>query len=137
MSYGNEGGAIGVLFASKAIVQLCVNPFTGTLIDRIGYDVPMMIGLVIMFLSTSVFAFGESYTVLFIARSMQGLGSAFADTSGLAMIADRFTEEAERTKALGIALAFISFGCLFAPPFGGILYPVSYTHLTLPTRLSV
>ena len=122
VSYGNEGGAIGILFASKAIVQLCVNPFTGTLIDRIGYDVPMMIGLVIMFLSTSVFAFGKSYVVLFIARSMQGLGSAFADTSGLAMIADRFTEESERTKSLGIALAFISFGSLFAPPFGGILY---------------
>lgn len=122
VSYGNEGSAIGVLFASKAIVQLCVNPFTGTLMDRIGYDIPLMIGLVIMFLSTSVFAFGESYAVLFLARSMQGLGSAFADTSGLAMIADRFTEESERTKSLGIAQAFISFGCLFAPPLGGILY---------------
>lgn len=38
------------------------------------------------------------------------------------MIADRFTEEHERSKAMGIALAFISFGCLVAPPFGGILY---------------
>ena len=35
---------------------------------------------------------------------------------------DRYTEEEERTKALGIALAFISFGCLVAPPFGGFLY---------------
>ena len=130
ISYGDEGIAIGVLFASKAIFQLCVNPFTGALIDRIGYDMPMMIGLTIMFLSTSVFAFGESYAVLFLARSLQGLGSAFADTSGLAMIADRFTEEAERTKALGIALAFISFGCLFAPPFGGILY--EFTGKTVP-----
>ena len=34
----------------------------------------------------------------------------------------RYTEEEERTKALGIALAFISFGCLVAPPFGGFLY---------------
>jgi MFS family permease len=34
----------------------------------------------------------------------------------------RYTEEAERSKALGIALAFISFGCLVAPPFGGVLY---------------
>ncbi|BFZ03863.1 hypothetical protein BsWGS_06902 [Bradybaena similaris] len=122
ISYGDEGLAIGVLFASKAICQLFVNPFTGGLIDRIGYDVPMMIGLTIMFFSTSVFALGESYAVLFLARSLQGVGSAFADTSGLAMIADRFTEEAERTQSLGIALAFISFGSLFAPPFGGILY---------------
>lgn len=116
------GGAIGVLFASKAIVQLMVNPFTGALIDRIGYDIPLMIGLIIMFFSTVVFAFGKTYAVLFFARSLQGLGSAFADTAGLAMIADRYRERGERTKALGIAQAFISFGCLVAPPFGGILF---------------
>ena len=123
VNYGEyHGGAIGVLFASKAILQLLVNPFTGAFIDRVGYDFPMMIGLTIMFFSTTVFAFGNSYALLFFARSLQGVGSAFADTSGFAMIADRYTEESERTKALGIALAFISFGCLFAPPFGGILY---------------
>lgn len=117
-----QDSATGVLFASKAIVQLMVNPFSGAIIDRIGYDIPMMIGLTIMFLSTAVFACGRSYGVLFFARSLQGAGSAFADTSGLAMIADRFTEENERSRALGIALAFISFGCLVAPPFGGALY---------------
>ncbi|KAI5103688.1 putative vesicular acetylcholine transporter-A, partial [Silurus meridionalis] len=113
---------IGVLFASKAIVQLLVNPLSGTFIDRVGYDIPLLIGLTIMFLSTSVFAFAENYATLFMARSLQGLGSAFADTSGIAMIADRYTEEAERRRALGIALAFISFGSLVAPPFGGVLY---------------
>lgn len=117
-----QDSATGVLFASKAIIQLMVNPFSGALIDKIGYDLPMMIGLTIMFLSTAVFACGRSYSLLFFARSLQGVGSAFADTAGLAMIADRFTEENERTKALGIALAFISFGCLVAPPFGGALY---------------
>ena len=121
-SHHGQDTATGYLFASKAIVQLMVNPFSGALIDKIGYDLPMMIGLTIMFLSTALFACGRSYGVLFFARSLQGVGSAFADTSGLAMIADRFTEEAERTKALGIALAFISFGCLVAPPFGGSLY---------------
>ncbi|KAL3280419.1 hypothetical protein HHI36_017901 [Cryptolaemus montrouzieri] len=117
-----QDSATGILFASKAIVQLMVNPFSGATIDRIGYDIPMMIGLCIMFLSTAVFACGRSYGLLFFARSLQGVGSAFADTSGLAMIADRFTEENERSQALGIALAFISFGCLVAPPFGGALY---------------
>lgn len=121
-NHHGQDSATGILFASKAIVQLMVNPFSGALIDRIGYDMPMMIGLTIMFLSTAVFACGRSYGLLFFARSLQGVGSAFADTSGLAMIADRFTEENERSKALGIALAFISFGCLVAPPFGGALY---------------
>ncbi|KAF4526374.1 hypothetical protein B566_EDAN013692 [Ephemera danica] len=102
VAHGHEGqdSATGILFASKAIVQLMVNPFSGALIDKIGYDIPMMIGLTIMFLSTAVFACGRSYSVLFFARSLQGVGSAFADTSGLAMIADRFTEENERSRAL-------------------------------------
>lgn len=35
------------------------------------------------------------------------------------MIADRYQDEASRSRQLGIALAFISFGSLVAPPFGG------------------
>ncbi|KAK7901763.1 hypothetical protein WMY93_018532 [Mugilogobius chulae] len=103
---------IGVLFASKAVVQLIVNPLSGTFIDRV-----------------VIFAFASNYATLFLARSMQGLGSAFADTSGIALIADRYTEEAERSKALGIALAFISFGSLVAPPFGGFLYEFAGQHV--------
>lgn len=122
IEYEGEDSGIGVLFASKAAIQIFINPISGTIIDRIGYDWPMMFGLTIMFFSTLLFACGNSYGVLFFARSLQGVGSAFADTGGLSMIADRYTEESERSKALGIALAFISFGCLVAPPFGGILY---------------
>lgn len=125
-----EDIAIGFLFASKAMVQLLVNPFSGAFIDRVGYDMPMFIGLTIIFFSTVTFSFASSYSVLFLARSLQGVGSAFADTSGLAMIADRFVEENERSKALGIALAFISFGSLVAPPFGGVLY--EYLGINVP-----
>lgn len=118
----SEDVKIGVLFASKAILQLLVNPLSGPFIDRMSYDVPLLIGLGIMFASTVLFAFAEDYATLFAARSLQGLGSAFADTSGIAMIADKYPEEPERSRALGVALAFISFGSLVAPPFGGILY---------------
>ncbi|MCP9265381.1 Vesicular acetylcholine transporter [Dirofilaria immitis] len=119
IDYLNEDIGLGWLFASKALIQIFVNPFSGYIIDRIGYEFPMVIGLCVMFSSTAIFALGRSYGVLFFARSLQGFGSAFADTSGLAMIADRFTEENERSAALGIALAFISFGCLVAPPYAG------------------
>ncbi|KAG7254237.1 hypothetical protein CRUP_010136 [Coryphaenoides rupestris] len=105
-----------------ALVQLLVNPLSGTFIDRVGYDVPLFIGLTVMFLSTLIFAVAQSYATLFAARSMQGVGSAFADTAGIALIADTYTQEPQRSRALGVALAFISFGSLAAPPFGGVLY---------------
>ena len=89
-----EDVAVGTLFGSKAIIQLLINPFSGALIDRIGYDIPMCIGLCVIFLSTTTFAFGRSYGVLFVARSLQGVGSAFADTSGLGnQIPEKKTKE--------------------------------------------
>ncbi|OQV15365.1 Vesicular acetylcholine transporter [Hypsibius exemplaris] len=120
--YAGEDRWNGYFFASKAFVQLCVGPFSGHIIDRIGYEKPMMAGLIVMFFSTVIFAFGSGFGILFFARSLQGVGSGFADTAGLAMIADRFSDEAERSKMIGIAVAFISFGSLVAPPFGGVLF---------------
>ncbi|XP_029655116.1 vesicular acetylcholine transporter unc-17-like [Octopus sinensis] len=124
---------IGVLFASKAIVQLLVNPLSGTLLDRIGYNLPLMFGLVVIFISTTIFAFGESYGILFLARSLQGVGSAFADTASLAMIAENYQNQVERSRAMGLAIACISFGSLVAPPFGGFMYGLAGKELPFLT----
>lgn len=43
---------IGLMFASKAFVQLLVNPIVGILTHRIGYSIPMFCGFIIMFVST-------------------------------------------------------------------------------------
>ncbi|CAB1343556.1 unnamed protein product [Coregonus sp. 'balchen'] len=72
----NENVKVGLLFASKATVQLITNPFIGPLTNRIGYQIPMFAGFCIMFLSTIMFAFSSSYTLLFLARSLQGVGSS-------------------------------------------------------------
>ncbi|XP_023171178.2 synaptic vesicular amine transporter isoform X5 [Drosophila hydei] len=131
---------VGLLFASKAIVQLLVNPIVGPLTHRIGYSIPMFAGFVIMFLSTlskyefeilccisasfffPVFAFGRSYLVLFIARALQGIGSSCSSVSGMGMLADRFTDDKERGNAMGIALGGLALGVLIGPPFGGVMY---------------
>ena len=48
----HENVEVGVMFASKAVVQLITNPFIGPLTNRIGYSIPMFMGFIIMFLST-------------------------------------------------------------------------------------
>ena len=101
----------------------------------------MFAGFVIMFVSTisksssyhpksstysftyfSVFAFGRSYSVLFLARALQGIGSSCSSVSGMGMLADRFTDDKERGNAMGIALGGLALGVLIGPPFGGIMY---------------
>ena len=118
----NDDLTIGILFASKAIFQLLFCCVSGSVIDYLGYDIPLTFGILILLVATIIFAFGETYTVLFSARSLQGVASAFVDTAVFAMIADQFKDDEGRNKAQGIALACVFVGIVSAPPLGGVLY---------------
>ncbi|XP_063050277.1 chromaffin granule amine transporter [Engraulis encrasicolus] len=117
-----ENVRVGLLFASKALVQLTVNPFVGPLTNRIGYHIPMFAGFVIMFLSTILFAFSETYSLLFFARSLQGIGSSFSSVAGLGMLASVYTDDNERGIAMGVALGGLAMGVLIGAPFGSVMY---------------
>ncbi|XP_071487419.1 synaptic vesicular amine transporter-like [Diadema antillarum] len=118
----HESVRIGLLFASKSIVQLITNPLIGPLTNRIGYSIPMFTGFVIMFASTLVFAFGQNFCLLLVARMIQGIGSSCSSVAGMGMLAQRFPDDAERGAAMGFALAGLALGVLIGPPFGGVMY---------------
>ncbi|XP_004625701.1 synaptic vesicular amine transporter isoform X1 [Octodon degus] len=118
----NENVQVGLLFASKATVQLLTNPFIGLLTNRIGYPIPMFAGFCIMFISTVMFAFSSSYAFLLIARSLQGIGSSCSSVAGMGMLASVYTDDEERGSAMGIALGGLAMGVLVGPPFGSVLY---------------
>ncbi|KAL2296329.1 hypothetical protein Nmel_018630 [Mimus melanotis] len=117
-----ENTRVGLLFASKALVQLLVNPWVGVLTNRIGYHIPMFLGFTIMFLSTVMFAFSGTYTLLFIARALQGLGSSFSSVAGLGLLASVYPDDSERGRAMGIALGGLALGVLIGAPFGSVMY---------------
>ncbi|XP_023288096.1 synaptic vesicular amine transporter isoform X2 [Orussus abietinus] len=117
-----ETVAVGMMFASKAFVQLLANPIVGPLTHKIGYSIPMFTGFIIMFLSTLIFAFGRSYSILFLARALQGIGSSCSSVSGMGMLAERYQDDKERGNAMGIALGGLALGVLIGPPFGGVMY---------------
>ncbi|KAL7064821.1 hypothetical protein AAHC03_05749 [Spirometra sp. Aus1] len=117
-----ENFLVGMLFASKSIVQLIVNPMVGPLTNKIGYSIPMFTGFLIMFASTFTFAFGETYGVLLVARAMQGIGSACSSVSGMGMLATYYTDEKERSHAFGSALTALALGVLVGPTYGGLVY---------------
>ncbi|KAM6220264.1 chromaffin granule amine transporter isoform 2-T2 [Rhynchocyon petersi] len=118
----DENTRVGILFASKALMQLLVNPFVGPLTNRIGYHIPMFAGFVIMFFSTIMFAFSSTYSLLFVARSLQGIGSSFSSVAGLGMLASVYTDDHERGRAMGIALGGLALGVLVGAPFGSVMY---------------
>uniref|UniRef100_A0A8D1UFD1 Major facilitator superfamily (MFS) profile domain-containing protein n=1 Tax=Sus scrofa TaxID=9823 RepID=A0A8D1UFD1_PIG len=104
----NENVQVGLLFASKATVQLLTNPFIG-------------LSMFILF-QIAVFAFSRSYAFLLIARSLQGIGSSCSSVAGMGMLASVYTNDEERGNAMGIALGGLAMGVLVGPPFGSVLY---------------
>ncbi|KAF7667846.1 hypothetical protein LDENG_00040880 [Lucifuga dentata] len=118
----NENVKVGMLFASKATLQLITNPFIGPLTNRIGYQLPIFTGFCIMFISTIMFAFSSSYALLFLARSLQGVGSSCSSVAGMGLLASVYTDDEERGQAIGIALGGLALGVLVGPPFGSVLY---------------
>uniref|UniRef100_A0A8C0H356 Solute carrier family 18 member A2 n=1 Tax=Chelonoidis abingdonii TaxID=106734 RepID=A0A8C0H356_CHEAB len=99
----NENVQVGLLFASKATVQLITNPFIGPMTNR------YVISLIF-------------YTLLFIARSLQGVGSSCSSVAGMGMLASVYTNDEERGNAMGIALGGLAMGVLVGPPFGSVMY---------------
>lgn len=50
--------------------------------------------------------------MLFVARAVQGIGSACSSVAGLGMLADRYQDDEERGHAMGIALGGLAMGVL-------------------------
>ncbi|KAM7361215.1 putative mushroom body vesicular transporter portabella [Cochliomyia hominivorax] len=121
-SLASENGSIGILLAMKALVQLIFNPIVGNMSIKYGYRLPIVMGTFCLLISSLVFAVGESYITLLIARSIQGIGSACIGVCGMSLVAQHYPEEDRRSKVMGIILGSIALGVLLGYPFGGILY---------------
>lgn len=83
--------------------------------------VPFVIGLLALLLSTCLFVVARSFSVLVIARSLQGLSAAAVWVVGLAIIADSVPSE-RVGEVMGQTTIGLTWGFLFGPLIGGIVY---------------
>ncbi|XP_049925252.1 synaptic vesicular amine transporter-like [Epinephelus moara] len=113
---------VGLLLASKSMVQLIINTFIGPLTDRIGYHIPLCAGFCIIISSTTLFAFSSSYILLLLARSVQGVGGSCLSVAGMGMLADVYKDDKERGRAMGISFTGLALGLIAGAPFGSVMY---------------
>lgn len=110
-----------LMYASKDIAVLIASPLIGGLIDRVGYDDPLIGGIGFILVSTIIFAFGDSYWLFYTNRVFQGLTSILTDTSIMVVIATLFTRDETRLYAFGALLGCSSLLLLTVSPFVDIL----------------
>lgn len=49
----DENGAVGVLLATKALIQMLSTPFVKSLTNSLGYRIPTVFGTFVLFLASS------------------------------------------------------------------------------------
>src|SRR5215510_3052579 len=114
--FGAPDWSIGVLFSSFAIAQLLASPIWGRVSDRYGRRPALIAGLSGAFFAYLIFGFANSLWLLFVCRTVQGLGGG---TTGVAQayVADTMAPH-ERAKALGWLSAATSLGVVIGPVIG-------------------
>jgi multidrug resistance protein len=118
---GASPTTIGLLFASFGVTLLTVSIPMGARSDRTGRRPPLVLGMLALAASTTLFAFGNSLPVLFAARLVQGAADAITWVVGFAFLADLYGP-AERGRVTGIVMSGTSFSFMIGPSLGGWLY---------------
>ncbi len=77
-------------------------------------------GLIIFTLSSLASAFVPSGTLLIATRFLQGIGAAFTNTTGQAILVSSFPQE-HRGRVIGISVSSVYLGLSLGPFFGGML----------------
>jgi MFS family permease len=119
--FGASPTTIGLVFGSFGVTLLAVSIPMGAISDRVGRKTPMVAGLVMLAVSTVLFARATSVPALFAARLVQGAADGITWVVGFALVADLFGP-AERGRVVGYIMSGTNVGLLAGPTLGGWLY---------------
>ncbi len=107
----------GTLVAAYAAGALVGGLPGGWASARMGARRAVLVGLVGMGLASVGFAFADSFSTLFLARFLQGLGSAFTWAGSFSWLLAAAPRE-RRGELIGSAMGAAVFGALFGPVIG-------------------
>jgi len=139
--------AIIALFASKAFVQICANPFIGKTVDKIGPLLPLMLGMTVLTASAAAFGFvllqdvvhgWGLYGLLMGCRAIQGVASSAAMAGGMTLLAAMHSAD-ERGGPMSTAMLGVALGAMSGAPLGGIIadHLGNYTPFFVLTGVSL
>jgi len=115
------GHSSGLLFASKAIVQMLFHPFVVRYVDQFEFG-PVIVGLLLLALSCCMFIISDDYSVWCVSRAISGAGSSLIFAGSVAQLRRSFSSTDQLTTATSTAMLGIVAGIVVGPYFGGKLF---------------
>jgi MFS family permease len=113
----------GVLFSSKAVMQIVFSPLVSCFVDRFALEL-LIGGMAVEGCATVVFTLTRSYPLWLIGRGTQGIASAAIITAAFAYLQRHYVDDKQRGVAMSVATTGIIGGVMLGPPIGGLLYGV-------------
>lgn len=103
------------------LVMAGLLPGLGTLGDRLGHKRLFVMGLTIFGIASLIAAYAPAPTVLIAARVVLAIGAAMMMPATLSIIRTTFSDERERSLAVGVWASVSSVGAGMGPLVGGFL----------------
>jgi DHA1 family multidrug resistance protein-like MFS transporter len=126
--FGVGGTELGWLMSTYALMQLICAPIWGIVSDRYGRKPTLAIGVLGYTVSLFLIGLAQSFTMLFLARSLSGILSSATMPTAMAYIGES-TEQKEKGRGMGQLGAMAGIGVILGPLMGGLL---STDSLSLP-----
>ncbi len=107
---------LAAFFAGMAIGQFLYGPAS----DRFGRRLPLLLGIGIYVVASTVCAMASSIEVLIAARFVQALGGCAGAVIARAVVRDRFNH-ADTARVLSLMTLIMGLAPVLAPQFGGVV----------------
>ncbi len=130
---------LGLIFSAYPLIHLVVTLPLGLLCDRWGRKRVLVLGMVMLSVSSLSFSFAYSFPQLFLSRGVQGMAAASTWVASLALLTD-LTPSSARGRTLGWVTASMGVGAIAGPPLGGGMaelggYPLPFRFWSLLSLL--
>ena len=118
--FGASNLEIGAVVAGFALTRTVFNLPAGVASGKIGSKNSILIGLIVVGVTSAIIGSAKNYETVLVARTVAGVGSAFYITSSVTYMAE-LTSKGRRGQALSIYDGTSLVGSTIGPAVGGVL----------------
>ncbi len=120
LSFGVSLALVGLLISAFAVARVLLDIPAGMFASLVGMKRFMLIGLVIIALSSFAAGFAVNYPMLLVARVLEGVGSALYTTTSITAVS-RLAPEGSRGVHLSLYISMFLIGTSLGPAVGGFV----------------